>query len=444
MSATAAEQRLARVVLVAGVLVWIANALLRWRSGVPLGHDEARYALDARDVLEGHPVRFLYAGGGMTVIGLPGVLAGATEHTLRLVPMLVGGGFLAAAWYLARVIGGSVTAAWTVAVLAGGTTLAHHSVELLSDLPSTACMLIAIAILIGELKREAGPRWRLCMVAPLCAAAFHIRYGSCLSIASIGVVFVVVAALEGRLRAWPVLTTCVLAAALFIPHVVWAIAKTGSPIGILRMSAAIPPPATSVLGYLERPLSMYGVLIAPLMAIGILAARRGWTHAAILWVALGQLIVLSITTQAHARYVFLGTVLLAMLGVDAVVRLVRLAAGKLRSACGVVALAAVAASWVAPLVTATRYHARRTEGPTRALIAGSVIAAHRDPAAPCEVLSHDTTRLEWYSGCAAIHVASSGSGVTLYEVRTAADPSLPDGAVRIAYLPGIVDVIRLR
>src|SRR4051812_18996734 len=97
---SAAEQRLARLVLLAGIAVWIANTLLRWRAGAPLGHDEARYALDARDVLAGHPVRFLYAGGGMTAIGIPGVLAGATEQMLRLTPALLGGGFLAAAWYV--------------------------------------------------------------------------------------------------------------------------------------------------------------------------------------------------------------------------------------------------------------------------------------------------------------------------------------------------------
>jgi hypothetical protein len=445
MSATLTEQRLARLVLVAGVAVWIANAVLRWRGGAPLGHDEARYAIDARDVLEGHRVRFLYAGGGMTAIGIPGVFAGASEQMLRILPMLLGGGFLAASWYLARVVGGArETASWTVGVLAGGTTFARHSAELLSDLPSTACMLVAIAILVEELSREDGPRWRLCTVAPLCAAAFHIRYGACLSIASIGVVFVVVAAVEGHLRAWPVLATCVLAIALFVPHAVWAIATTGSPTGIVEMSAAIPPPPSSVLGYLERPLAMYGVLVAPLMAIGLLTARRGWSYAAILWVALSQLLVLSITTEAQARYVFLATVLLAMLGVDAVLGFVRLTSDKAKVVVGTVALAALVASWVMTLAASSRYLDRRREGPARALIAGAVIAADRDPAEPCEVLATDTTRTEWYSGCVAVHVATSNHAARLYEVRLGTDPSLPDGAVRIAFLPGIVDVIRLR
>jgi len=329
-------------------------------------------------------------------------------------------------------------------VLAGGTTLAQHSVELLSDLPSTACMLVAIAFLVEELSREHGPRWRLCTVAPLFAAAFHIRYGACLSIASIGVVFVVVAAIKGHLRSWPLLTTCVLTIGLFVPHAIWSHARTGSLTGVLHMSAAIPPPASSVLGYLARPLSMYGVLVAPLMAIGLLAARRGWSYAAILWVALSQLIVLSVTTEAQARYVFLATVLLAMLGVDAMIGFARLTRDKARGVLATVAALGLVASWVITLAASSRYLDRRREGPVRALIAGAVIAADRDPAEPCEVLATDTTRTEWYSGCVAVHVASSNRAAWLYEVRLGTDPSLPDGAVRIAFLPGIVDVIRLR
>jgi hypothetical protein len=444
MNATGTEQRLARLVLVAGIAVWIANALLRWWSGAPLGHDEARYALDARAALEGQPIRFLYAGGGMTAIGIPGVLAGATEQMLRLVPALLGGGFLAAAWYVARVVCGTETAAWTVGVLAGSRSLAHHSVELLSDLPSTACLLLAIAILVGELAREDGPRWRLCMVAPLCVAAFHIRYGSCLSIAAIGSVFLVAAALEGRLRAWPVHATVVLAVALFVPHVIWAIEKTGSPTGILELSASIPPPADSVLAYLQRPLAMYGSLVAPLMAIGLLAARRDWRHTALLWIALVQLVVLSVTTQAQPRYVFLATVLLVVLGVDVAVRLATLAAGRARVVLGVLAVVAVVGTWIAPLVDGVRYRDWRTRGYARALIAGAVISADRDPAEPCEVLSTDTTRLEWYSGCVGVHVAGSTAIGRLYQVRNGIDASLPEGARFIAFVPGVVDVIRLR
>jgi drug/metabolite transporter superfamily protein YnfA len=444
MNSTGAEQRLARLVLVAGVAVWIANALLRWRSGGPLGHDEARYALDARDALDGQPIRFLYAGGGMTAIGIPGVLAGATEQMLRLVPTLLGGGFLAAAWVVARAVCGGTTAGWVVGVLAGSRTLAHHSVEFLSDLPSTACLLLAIAILVGELTRDAGPRWRLCAVAPLCVAAFHIRYGSCLSIAAIGSVFLVAAALEGRLRAWPVPATVVLAIALFLPHALWAIEKTGSPTGILHLSAAIPPPPDTVFGYLQRPFAMYGALITPLMVIGLLAARRDWPYTALLWIALVQLVVLSVTTQAQARYVFLATVLLVVLGVDAAVRIATLATGKARVVAAAFGVAAVVASWVQPLIDGVRYRDWRARGNARALIAGAVIEADRDPATSCEVLASDTTRVEWYSGCVAVQAASSNVGGRLYAVRNGIDSSLPDGARWIAFVPGVVDVIRLR
>ena len=141
---------------------------------------------------------------------------------------------------------------------------------------------------------------------------------------------------------------------------------------------------------------------------------------------------------------FLATVLLAVLGIDAMLGFVRLTSGKAKVVFGTVAVAALVASWAITLAASSRYLERRREGPVRALIAGAVIAADRDPAEPCEVLATDTTRTEWYSGCVAVHVASSNRAARLYEVRLGMDPSLPDGAVRIAYLPGIVDVIRLR
>jgi hypothetical protein len=91
-----------------------------------------------------------------------------------------------------------------------------------------------------------------------------------------------------------------------------------------------------------------------------------------------------------------------------------------------------------------RYRDGRTGRTARPLSAGGVSAGHRDRAAPCEVLASDTTRLEWYSGCVAVRVASSTPGARLYEVRNGIDPSLPDGARVIAFVPGVVDVIRLR
>src|SRR3954470_1285539 len=72
------ELRFARIVLAAGIAVWAASALIHWWLAVPLGHDEARSALAPRDILDGRESRFIYAGGGMTGIAIPGVLLGAT------------------------------------------------------------------------------------------------------------------------------------------------------------------------------------------------------------------------------------------------------------------------------------------------------------------------------------------------------------------------------
>src|SRR5436189_3808799 len=117
----------------------------------PPEHDEASYALAARDMLEGVSTRFLSSAGGMRLIALPGVLGGASEHALRVLPLLLGLVFLATAWLFARRMFGHTTAAFTVAILATSPQLAVHSSELLSDLPSASCILAAILLLHAEL-----------------------------------------------------------------------------------------------------------------------------------------------------------------------------------------------------------------------------------------------------------------------------------------------------
>jgi hypothetical protein len=436
------EQRVARIVLVAGVTLWAANALLHWWLAPPLGHDEARHALDARDILEGRPIRFIYTGGGMTSIALPGLIAGATERWLRLVPTLLCGGFLASVWYAARAICDSTTAAWTVGVLAGGRGFVLFGTELLSDLPSAACLLLAVAVLAVELPRPTGPRWRLVLAAPLCIAAFHIRFGSCIPIAVIAVVFAWVARASGCLRARPVLVTVAGAGVGFVPHLLWSIHLTGSPLGVLRESGRIPPAPSHYLGYVERPLAHYGFLVAALAVVGLLAARRRWKISALQWIAFGQLAILTLTTEAQARYAFFATSLLVILGVDFVAHVVRQSSDRPRTVATAAALVLVGGSWGMVLRDTVRYRRFRTNGAAYAMMAARAIAADRDPRQSCEVMSPDTTRLEWYSGCRSVLVFGGSARQYLVHLGRAAIPSLTDR--HVAFVPGMFDVIRVR
>jgi hypothetical protein len=50
--------------------------------------------------------------------------------------------------------------------------------QFLNDIPTTVCLLAAVAIVIDEVDREGGPTYRLCACAPAFAAALYLRYGS--------------------------------------------------------------------------------------------------------------------------------------------------------------------------------------------------------------------------------------------------------------------------
>lgn len=116
-------------------------------------------------MLEGAPKRYLYVPVGMNALASPGVVFGGDERALRGIAVLAGLGFVLAAWRLARRITDEDSAAWVVGVLAGAHPIAKYSVDLLFYLPSTGCLLGALAVLLSDLARTDG----------LCAGAFYLR-----------------------------------------------------------------------------------------------------------------------------------------------------------------------------------------------------------------------------------------------------------------------------
>jgi 4-amino-4-deoxy-L-arabinose transferase-like glycosyltransferase len=434
-------------VVVAGVTFWIVNVLLRWSLGVPLGHDEARYALDANEVLNGEPTRFLYSPPGMTLVAMPGLLAGGSEYALRALPIGLGLAFLWTVWWFARTVGSERTAAWSVAVMSTSPSMPTHGGELLSDLPSAACLLAAITLLISELSQGEGLRRRIVWVAPLCAAAFYLRYGSAAPIAVIGAVFAIVGWRAMLRRPWRVVCMVVLFVLLLAPHAIRARELTGSVLGILDLSAEIPGEAEGVVAYLREPFAKYGFAIAPLMVVGLIAPllrRRERFARALQLVALGQISLLAATTQVQPRFIYLATVILTVLGIDALVRM--LAAPRTGRAVSIGMLGIVVlALAVANLAGArTSYPVARRDKNARTLIAASTIRGVRDASRRCEVVAgRDRTRLEWYSRCRVL-IDSHDEGSQLFRVGDGQSPTVASGEQRVLYLPGLLDVVRLR
>ncbi len=403
-----AQRRTSAIVFAVGLAGWLAIAAMVWLSAQPLGHDEAQYAIAAQDVLDGTPARWGYLSVGMNALALPGVLAGGGELALRL-PALVTGllSVLAAAW-VARGAFGDAAAAWTVAVLAASYAVVRRAAELLSDLPATGCLLAGTAIVVTELAREPAPRWRLVAAAPCLAAAFYLRYGSVLAIAAIGVAAIVVGWRAVLRRPSIAAATIALFALLLVPHLLAARAATGSALGILRMSSDTLGDAyvgQSLVTYAtSNPFVYYGVVTAPVMLAGLAAIRRyRERRVLLLWlIAVLDIVLVGLTPVAQSRYIFLGIVLLVILGVDELHRLVTARGAAARRALGWAAAAAVTASWVIVVVSMQRLadsRARRSAGTYAA------IAAIRDDArdAPCEVMGRRSTQLQWYTGCIAVY-----------------------------------------
>jgi hypothetical protein len=396
--------RLTALLLVAGLVAWTASTAIAWLAGPPLGHDEAQYTLDGKDLLEGREPRWFYLSPGTSLLAVPGILAGGGEIALRLPAFVLGIGFVLATAALAWRCFGAATAGWVVAVLAGMRSYARLGGELLSDLPATACLLAATAVLAVEVTREEGPRWRTLLAAPLLAAALYLRYGSCVPIAILGAASLGFGLRSIARRPAPVVAAAALFLLLLAPHAWRAIETTGSPLGILLDSKSVTPRdglADGLVAYVTvNPFLAYGALAPPLLLAGLLAiARFRERRTALLWtIAVTDIVAIGLISQAQIRYIAYGTALLVVLGVDVLRRWIEARAPRARTALGAAAAVAIAASWVLVARAQLRMPARRIATTRSTLDAAAAIRADA-AGAPCQLVGRDYTQLEWYSGC---------------------------------------------
>jgi len=425
-----------RAVVLGAFAVWITCAAIRWCTPTPLAHDEAHYALATKDFLDGRPARWFYVSTGMVAVGAPGMLAGGSDRGLRVLPLLLGLGFLAAAWRAGCAIGGRETGAWTAAVIAGTGQLAQFQASLMNDLPSAGCMLAAIAVLVHELRREGGPSWRILWAAPLCAVAMYLRYASCVVIAMIAVATFVIRRPDAR-SARRMLATVALFGLLMVPHAVQALSSTGSPFGIVLDSADVPPRGGAYAAYFGHPIEFFGLLATLLAFVALAGAWRDRWRLYAFALGLADVLVLAHLSTAHTRYVTIGVVLIVIAGVATLRDLIARAP--------IPAAVAVAIPWVIALVHVGHHGDLRVAGMQGTLIAAPAIAADAH-GRPCEVLARHALQIEWYSGCRQIETLGDRKTSLVYAVRdTTGGPWQPAElpGTRIVDRPGLVDVTRL-
>ena len=369
----------------AALVAWAAIVAIGLAMHSPLHGDEASYAVLAR----GDATGWVYRSRGVVALAHVGLWLGGGDVAMRLASAVLGLGVVLGAAAAGRAVGGPHAGAWSAAVIAGAHPCVLRGAELLGDLPATAALLGAIALALGELSRDDGPRYRLVAAAPLLAAALYLRYGSVLVIGVIAAATIAVWWRAIARRPGPVVATAAAFAVLVVPFVVLSIHETGSPIGVLDASAAVIEPVrrypgSGLVAYLTRdPFELYGILVAPLAVIGIVRARTR-AHAYFVAIALGEIVALGLTTHAEGRYVLVASTLLAVLGVTAILEHL-----------GRAALALVAASW---LSCAVMIGVSQHRVPVAERVRGAAIRAD-DAGRPCVVFARAIPQLMWYAGC---------------------------------------------
>lgn len=374
----------------AALVGWLVVGFLALVSGPPLGHDEAAYAVAAR----GDAPAWHYRSTGMIAIARVGLAVGDSAFALRTVALLAGTSILFGAFLLGRAAFDERTGAWAALVLATAHPMASRASELIGDLPATGCLLAACGIAIGELGRERA-RWRLVAAAPLFAAAFYIRYGSAPVIAMAAALLIVLYA--KKLAQWPVLVTAAAFIVLLLPYVRHSLEATGSMLGVLEASAAMPRRAyvgEGLVTYLtSNPFVFYGALVAPTMLAGLIFSwprRHAMTRsrAFVIVLALGQIVSLGLQSHGQPRYVFFATVLLVIAGVDTLRHFDRPR----------LAIAAVALAWtgLAIGIVPFQHHVRDLRAPLYA----AADAIRTDAGGrPCAIAANVAPQLIWATRC---------------------------------------------
>ena len=195
---------------------------------------------------------------------------------------------LAMAWAFARMLWGPLAAIVALLTIVGSPVVIAEIALFHTDLPSAGLLLALMLLVWYEFERRPEPSRLLIAAAPLAALAFYVRYGSILPIGGIGIAAVVLWHRSMLRNKGLVGLTVALAALLFAPHILEAMSRTGSPLGIITSAGeqvdTSEPIATAAryLGWLPSQLAhrlgfvvmLAGVVHAAIVAIDAIRRRE--------------------------------------------------------------------------------------------------------------------------------------------------------------------------
>jgi hypothetical protein len=286
-------------------------------GGGALGHDEAAYALKAKEWLLGTPGTGWapHRGTAMSAFGYLVLALGGSEPGLRLVGLLGAIGLVVGLWILTKQMAGPRAAAMASIGVVAGPALLRRSTEYLSDVPAAALLVWCVVVVWAEFGARDLPSYRLLWLLPPALLAFYLRYQSILSFGVVALTALLLWSTKIKRRPGPVLALGLMGLIGLIPHFIQAVELRGSPWGILTFTAEVAGRAylgEGLVDYTRMALWPLAGLIGPVCIlaalVGLGRSRRGSESRArylfLLLPALAQLLILGVLSHGEARFVF--------------------------------------------------------------------------------------------------------------------------------------------
>ncbi len=419
-----------------GILIVVAIGAA-WLIGraIPLGWDEAVYASHSRSIVTDVPTSTwrIYRAPGLPIIGLLGGAFGFTDANLRAVALMMNLAALAVAWVFARILWGPLAAIIALLTIVGSPVVIAEIALFHTDLPAAGLVLALMLLLWYEFELRPEPSRLLLAAAPLAALAFYIRYGSILPIGGVGIAAVLLwhrSMLNNRRL---VAALVVFAALLFAPHLLEAVTRTGSPLGIISSAGeqvdTSEPVATAVryLGWLPAQLAHrlgFAVMLAGAAHAGMVMLdamrRRDLTPVArrYLWLFIpAGVMTVGLVLQSHPeqRYVLLPVLLAIIAGAGAVsagiawLRKRPALADRQHALDAAIIGGLLLVAVVAGSIWARRVVAIEQEGADGRWLPEVGRAIDADGDGPCAAVTSVPPIVEWYSRCGAMSFSTSGA-----------------------------------
>jgi hypothetical protein len=444
-------------------------------KGAAFGYDESVYASETRSFVTGTPAFWhIFRPPGLPIAGLAAVPFGLSDVSLRVVAATGALLLFGLAWSLARLMWGGLAGGIALVAIIVSPVVLNEIVLFHNDVPSAAAVVALMALLWWQLEVRERPSAMLIAAGPLAATAFYLRYGALALLA--GIALAAILLWGGRLlrEARVVGATAVVTLALFLPHVVDAVIRTGSPVGIVRAAVAqvdTTTPIRSALQYLQwlpaRLAGVAGVVLVIAAALAVVHAGfesirdRGPTVSArrLIWLLVPAAVAFLGTvmvSHAEARYVLTPVVIVEIAGAGSAASAIAwltIRSARARPGAARPIMAAILIGLMIVLAVNGRSWLRvnlRQPADQWLLDAGRAVAT--DARGPCTLVSSLLPILGWYSGCTPVQFndpadarTSAAAGRSVYVVFTSLDVSRVESRALARYRSelNLVEIARM-